>query len=111
MPEDSEAARESASRQQDDYVRRLRPDPVQPPPRTIQFAGLLGDSDRPGRRRLYFNRALDYYAEFRHEDVLHIENIPPEQPPLVGIEATRVTLRRDAQIDFTRSHPTGPLDQ
>jgi hypothetical protein len=47
---------------QDPYVERLRPDPSQPPEAVRILEGLLGDSDREGYRRLYFNRELDYYA-------------------------------------------------
>jgi hypothetical protein len=49
---------------QDPYVERLRPDPSQPPEAVRILEGLLGDSDREGYRRLYFNRELDYYAAF-----------------------------------------------
>jgi hypothetical protein len=75
------------------------------------LSGLPGSSDRPGRQRLYFNRALDYFAEFLVEDVVHTEPIPAEQPPLVGLETTRVTLRRNAAIDYTRTRYARPLDE
>ena len=65
--------------------------------------GFLGDSDRPGFRRLYFTRDLDYYAEFRTDDVVRIESIPADQPPFPGDEATRLTLRRDATVEYTGS--------
>jgi len=88
---------------QDAFVERLRPDPSQPPQSTVSLAGLLGDSDRQGFRRLYFTRSLDHYAEFRAEDVVYSEPIPPEQGPLVGTEATRVGIRRGAPIEYTRT--------
>jgi hypothetical protein len=75
------------------------------------MTGFLGDSDRPGFRRLYFTRDLTAYAEFRGEDVLHIARIPPEESPFRGEEATRVTLRRDATVDYTRSRRTPAFDE
>ncbi len=111
MTDESGAPDGLDDREQDEYVRRFRSDPAQPPQRTIVLFGLLGDSDRSGCRRIYFNRALDYYAEFRTDDVLYVETVPPDQPPLVGVEATRLTLRRDALIEFTRSRSARPLDE
>jgi hypothetical protein len=55
-------APDAADRPQDPYVARRRPDPASPPEPTTRMFGFLGDSDRPGFRRLYFTRDLDYYA-------------------------------------------------
>jgi hypothetical protein len=88
---------------QDPLVERLRPDPAVPPPKVITLAGLLGDSERPGYKRLYFSTALDYYAEVRNEDILHIVSIEPPLPPFVGLDATRLTIDRGAMIDYVRS--------
>jgi hypothetical protein len=96
---------------QDPFVERLRPDPSQPPERVRVLEGLLGDSDREGYKRLYFNRELDYYAEFRTEDVLFSEPIPSEQPPFLGQQATRVGIRREATIEFTRVRMPRPVDE
>jgi hypothetical protein len=74
---------------QDPYVERLRPDPSRPLEEVRILEGLLGDSDREGYKRLYFNRELDRYAEFRVEDVLFSEPIPPDQPPVLGKQAFR----------------------
>jgi len=96
---------------QDPYVERLRPDPSQPPQRVIVLSGLLGDSDRPGYRRLYFNTNLDYFAEFRTEDVVHSERIPSDQAPMLGLDATRVSIRREATINYTWARRARPLDE
>jgi hypothetical protein len=98
-------------RPQDPFVDKLRPDPSQPPQPAITLSGLIGDSDRAGCRRLYFTRELDYYAEFRNEDVVDTSPIPPEQAPLPGLEATRVTLKRDATIDYTRTRTAAAADE
>jgi hypothetical protein len=101
-------------RPQDSWVSKLRPDPGRPAARTLTLTGLIGDSDRAGYRRLYFTRALDQYAEFRADDVLAAEDVPVDTPPFVGLDATRVTLTRDAVVDYTRSVPgdqaTDPFD-
>jgi hypothetical protein len=102
---------DAADRPQDPLVARLRPDPSQPPEPTRTLEGVLGDSDRPGFRRLYVTPELDQYAEFRTDDVISVADIPPDQPPFLGEPATRVTLRRDAPVDFTRSHRARPLDE
>jgi len=102
---------QAADRPQDPLVGRLRPDPSEPPEPTKTLEGALGDSDRPGFRRLYFAPELDSYAEFRGDDVLSVADIPPDQPPFLGEPATRVTLRRDAAVDFTRTQQGRALDE
>ena len=108
---DSDDRQDPADRPQDPLVRRLRPDPSTPPEPTKVLEGVLGDSDRPGYRRLYFTAELDYYAEFRGEDVLAMQDIPPERDPFVGEEGTRVTLRRDAPVDYTHASRARPMDE
>ncbi len=107
----SEGAEEGIDRPQDPIVASLRPDPAQPPEPVLRMSGFLGDSDRPGFRRLYFTRDIDYYAEFRVEDVVHMAAIPAKAPPFLGDEATRVTLRRGATIEYTRTRTGRSLDQ
>ena len=72
---------------------------------------MLGDSDQAGWRRLYFNAELDYFAEFRTDDVLGTESVAEDQAPFVGEPATRVTLRRDAEIRFTYVRTARPMDE
>jgi hypothetical protein len=94
------------------YVERLRPDPSQPAQPVLTMAGLLGESDRAGFRRIYFTRALDHYAEIKTEDILDLEVIPPERPPFVGLESARLTIKRDAPISYTHDlqGPVNPWD-
>jgi hypothetical protein len=108
---DPEDPSEGGGRRQDPLVGRLRPDPAEPSQPSLTLLGFLGDSDRDGFRRLYFTRDLDYYAEFRADDVLDAAPVPPDQPPYLGEEATRLTLRRDAAIQFTRERAGRPLDE
>ncbi|MFD8751039.1 hypothetical protein ACFV0O_08655 [Kitasatospora sp. NPDC059577] len=98
-------------RPQDDFVTRNLSDPSDRPPRTLTLSGLLGDSDRTGFRRLYFNKQLDYYAEFASADVLSAEDVGSDQPPFVGLDATKVTLRRDATVHFTQVAQATPVDE
>lgn len=91
----------------DPFVAARISNPGEPPAPSFQLAGLLGDSDREGFRRLYLNTSLDYYVEFRSEDVLTVEAVQPEAAPFVGLDATRVTLKRDATVNYVRSR-TGP---
>jgi hypothetical protein len=96
---------------QDPHVERLRPDPSAPPAEVATLVGLAGKSDRVDRVRLYLNRALTYYAEFRRDDIVYTEPVPPDQPPMLGLKATRVGIRRDAVIEYTRSTRAIPRDQ
>lgn len=77
---------------------------------TLQLAGLLGDSDREGFRRLYLNTRLDYYLEFRTADVLAIESVSPDQLPFVGLDATRITLPQGASVDYVRTRRSSSED-
>jgi hypothetical protein len=95
----------------DPYVEQARPDPTQPPEPVRTLEGLLGDSDRSGYRRLYFSREFDNYAEFRDEDVVRREPIPADQPPFFGLDATRIHLRRDATVEYTRVQTPRPVDE
>jgi hypothetical protein len=89
--------------EQDPHVDQLRPEPSAPPSDVVILEGLAGKSDREGWARLYFNRELTYYAEFRREDIVFTEAIPPDQAPMVGLKATRVGIKKDAVIEYTRS--------
>ncbi len=101
-----------SGRPADPFVLARLPDPSEAPPATLDLTGLLGDSDREGRRRLYFTTRLDYYAEFREADVVAVVTVPADQPPFRGLDATRVSLRRDARIDYVHSRVgvTDPFD-
>jgi len=109
MPDEEKKPGESLSQHQ--FVGQVRPDPSAPPSAVVYLEGLAGNSDREGWVRLYFNRSLTYYAEFRREDVVFTEPIPPEQSPIAGIEATRVGLRQDAVIEYTRTTRAIPQDE
>jgi hypothetical protein len=100
----------AADKAQDPIVGRMRPDPARSSEPTLTMSGFLGDSDRPGFRRLYFTPDLDYYAEFRAEDAVDVETIPAEQDPFRGEEATRLRLRRNAIVEYTRVRSARPLD-
>src|SRR5687768_11356916 len=96
---------------QDPFVEQMRPEPSAPPSEVVVLEGLAGRSDREGWARLYFNRMLTYYAEFRREDIVFTEDIPPEQAPMVGLKCTRVGIRKDAVIEYTRATRAKPRDE
>ena len=87
----------------DQLVDSLVPDPSQPPTPTVSLLGLLGRSAKEGYWRLYFSTELNRYAQFKEEDVLHNVKIPRALPPFLGMEATRVRIRADAEIEYTRT--------
>ena len=92
-------------------MERLKPDPSQPAQRVIDLVGLAGDSDRTGYQRLYLTTKLDYYAEFMVEDIVYSQTIPADQSPFPGLEATRVSVRRDATINYTWARSPQPVDE
>ncbi len=93
------------------FVERRKPDPSQPAQRMIDLVGLPGDSDRPGYQRLYLTAKLDYYAEFLIQDIVSSEALPADKSPFPGLEATRVSVRRDATIHYTRVRSPQPVDE
>src|SRR5690348_10289328 len=97
--------------EQDPHVDQLRPEPSAPPSDVVILEGLAGKSDREGWARLYFNRTLTYYAEFRREDIAFTQAIPPNQPPMVGLKATRVGIKKDAVIEYTRTTRARAADE
>ncbi|MDQ4117143.1 MAG: hypothetical protein M3235_09285 [Actinomycetota bacterium] len=99
------------AKRQDPRVERLRPQPGMPPPRTRALEGLWGDSDREGHARLYLTQDLAVYAEFLVADVVVATEIPPEQAPFVGEQATHIELPRDANVDITRSKRAAEIDE
>jgi hypothetical protein len=54
---------------------------------------------------------LDYYVEFAVEDVAQTSQIPAEQPPFVGSEATQILLKNDANVAYTRTSKVRPPDE
>lgn len=77
----------------------------------LKLSGFLGDSDRPGHRRLYFTAALDYYVEFMTDDVVTTAGIPTEMSPLPGFEAMQIVLRKNAVVSYTCTSPVRPPDE
>jgi hypothetical protein len=113
MSEDPGSGRDETPRPlpQSPFVGRLKPDPSQPAQRVIDLVGLAGDGDRTGYQRVYLTTKLDYYAEFLIEDVVYSETIPADQSPFPGLEATRVSVRRDATINYTWARSPQPVDE
>ena len=96
---------------QDPFVERVRPDPSQPAVPTRALVGFLGNSNREGYRRLYFSHELDYYAEFRTEDVIYREKTSIDELPDLELEASVVAIRKDATIEYTWVSTPSSLDE
>ena len=107
----SDGADPSAGLPQHPLVTRLKPDPAQPAQRVTELTGLPGDSDRQGYQRLYLTTKLDYYAEFRTEDLVHSEILAADRSPFRQLEATRVSIQREATINYTWARTPQPVDE
>jgi hypothetical protein len=94
--------------EQHPFVAQVQAGPAEPGAGLI---GLIGESDRNGKVRLYFSAKLDHYAEFDRDAVLDYTAVPPEQSALPGLQTTRVTLQRDSRIDFTYSRTRDPANE
>ena len=97
MPEDAADGRNGL--RQDQFVEEVMPDPSDPAPPMVVFAGLLGKSTTDGSWRLYFTEELDLYIEFKEDDVLKTKQIPGEHSGL-GFESTKVWMRSDATTEI-----------
>jgi hypothetical protein len=99
-----------AGRPQDRLVERGRREPAGEPDAGLTVTGFLGDSDRPGYRRLYIDRRLERYVEFPTEAVIGGGEVPEDQLPFPGERATSVQLRRGTRVDVARTVTTDAFD-
>lgn len=107
----NDGKKDAPAMKQDAYVSKMRPDPAAAPASVMVLEGLIGDSHRDGWGRLYFNRALTSYAEFKLADAVFSEEIPADQSPLAGMVATRVGVAQDAVVEYTRTTRAKPQDE
>jgi hypothetical protein len=110
-PSGGGGSRSSKDLPQHPLVDQLKPDPSQPAKRVVTLTGLPGNSDRAGFQRLYLTTKLDYYAEFLAKDILMTEAVAADESPFPGVEATRVSIQRDATIHYTWAKAAQPLDE
>src|SRR5215210_5803019 len=82
------------SRESDDFVARLVPDPKDPPGLML-MSGYLGESSEEGHVRLYLDEELSRYAEIPREAIRHARALPHEQSPLGG---SLLWIDRDAEV-------------
>lgn len=92
----------------DELVEKLVPDPSGPVQDVLVLIGWVGRSTREGHVRLYLAADLSEYVSFRTADVVHTARMPAEQ---AGVAATRVWLRKSAEIQQTRRVPSAVARQ
>jgi len=96
---------------QNERVNRQRPRPTdEPGAADVLVFGFLGASDRPGYVRLYRNRALTRYREFRREDA-QLETVPRGEPPIPEEDITCARLRPGARVEDVRSRRLDEHDE
>jgi hypothetical protein len=84
----------------DPYAKKLRPDAPDAERPGPTFAGFLDDSGRTDYKRLYLTADGSAYVEF-HKDAATFDDIPPDQSPFVGEQATLVRLLPNAPVEYT----------
>jgi hypothetical protein len=82
------------SREFDDFVARLVPDPKDSPD-LLLLSGYLGASSEEGHVRLYQDEELSRYIEIPLEAVRHAQALTPEQSSLGG---SLVWIERKAEV-------------
>jgi hypothetical protein len=102
MTTNDQEPRGSEGLEPDPIVEELVSDPSKPAVPTIVLEGLLGRSASDGYWRLYSTTELNEYVEIPQEDVLHHESIAKEHPPFVGLKATKLWVKRNAEVLHTR---------
>ena len=86
-----------------DIVKKLVPNPSESAVPAIVLEGLIGRSARGDEYwRLYFTTDLNEYVEFPREDVFHYVPSAIERPPFEGLESTKLWIKRDAEVMYTR---------
>jgi hypothetical protein len=75
------------------------------PAATVTLTGLFKNVGGT-RHRVYLTRDLASYAEYNAADYVGSEDVSAENSPIPGVDATRVTLKRGAQVAFVHSERT-----
>ena len=89
-----ESGRKASGPRMDDFVRRVVPDPNNPP-NALLLSGYLGESSEEGHTRLYFDTSLSTYVEIPNDAILHTEPIPESSSSLGG---SYIWINRDAEV-------------
>ena len=97
----AEPRKRKGNNEEDELVKKLVPDPANPPDAQI-LRGFLGKSARSGYRRLYLTPDMGDYLEINEEDILHSQSSPSGESILEG---SIVWVKRDASIQHTTTRP------
>jgi hypothetical protein len=91
------------SREQDPRVARGLPTVESPVRPELTLVGFWGNSGRDEYRRLYLVPDLTVYVEFHLSFVVDSHVLSPDQSPFPGETATTVTLKWNAEFQFSRT--------
>ena len=101
--------------QEESAVARLKSVTGGAPAGLTTYTGLLGRSSKEGYWLLYASLDMSLCIEIQESDIVHSEELPPEQSPFGGLGGTRVFVRKGAQVTttrtFTRTHQAGADDE
>jgi hypothetical protein len=89
--------------QADRIMERLVGDSTQVTTGLTSYIGLLGRSPKDGYWLLYLTLDMSTSVEIREEDIVHSEQLPPDQSPFGSLGGTQVFVRKDAQVTTTRT--------
>jgi hypothetical protein len=89
--------------QADRILERLVGDTTQVTTGLTSYTGLLGRSPKEGYWLLYLTLDMSTSVEIREEDIVHSEQLPPDQSPFGSLGGTQVFVRKDARVTTTRT--------
>jgi hypothetical protein len=92
----------SGGPQEDAILARLKGS-GQTPSGITSFVGLLGRSSKPGYWLLYPSLDMSRSVEIKEEDIVHSEQLPPDQSPFGSLGGTRVFVKHDAEVTRTQT--------
>lgn len=75
----------------------------QTPTGVTSFVGLMGRSPRPGYWLLYLGLDMSRSVEIQEADIVHSEQLAPDQSPFGSLGGTRVFVKQNAQVTSSQT--------
>lgn len=91
------------SLQEDRILARLVDDSTQITAGLISYTGLLRRSPKQGYWQLYPSLDMSLCIEIREEDIVHSEQLPPDQSSFGSLGGSQVFVKKDAKVTTTRT--------